>query len=202
MIVRVGAIAVALAVGAGCASLQPPFDALEKSPATMMRLGPPPPPPAAVAPGITLPAIPGVPPELQAAGQQILDAAKQVLPPGLIPQQPAAVVPEVPKFKTFAILQQSPVMDENLHEELLDIFGHEDSFQAAAAPCFTPGMGLSFQRTDGGPPVDLLISLSCAQAQGDGFVWPYKVNGFTPETSSRLRVIFERYFGPAPAAGI
>ena len=49
--------------------------------------------------------------------------------------------------------------------------------------------------------VDLMVSFSCSQAQGDGFKWPHKVNGLTPDTSSRLAKIFEKFFGPVPPGG-
>jgi hypothetical protein len=89
------------------------------------------------------------------------------------------------------------VTDEDTREEILDLFGDEDSFQAERGNCFSPGMGISISR-GGGAPVDLMVSLSCSQAQGDGFQWPYKMNGLTPDTSSRLAKIFEKFFGPVP----
>jgi hypothetical protein len=172
---------------------------------TIMRLGQPPPPPTpvtAAAPGL----IPGLPPDLAKMGEQVLQGAQSILPPGLIPPglfpgQPATTpiaAPPPPMFKAWAIQGQPiQVSDEETREEILDLFGDEDSFQAERPNCFSPGMGISIARS-GGAPVDLMISLSCSQVQGDGFQWPYKANGFTSDTSSRLGKIFEKFFGPVP----
>lgn len=191
----------------GCARTAP-FDELDKAPMTIMRLGQPPPPPAPVAmPSTGTPLIPGLPPDLQKMGEQVLQGAGQILPPGLIPPglipgaqpQPTAVPQQqTPMFKAWAIVAP-PIqnVDDETREEILDIFGDEDSFQADRPNCFSPGMGISITR-NGQPPVDLMISLSCAQAQGDGFKWPYKANGFTTDTSDRLSKIFQKFFGPVP----
>ena len=89
-----------------------------------------------------------------------------------------------------------PLSDDTVKNEILDIFGSESSFQADRGNCFFPGMGISMQRAPQQnqapqPPVDLLISLSCNQAMGDGFRWPHPTNGFTPDTHQRLTKIFE-----------
>ena len=178
---------------------------------TIMRLGQPPPPPtpiAAATPGGGL--IPGLPTDLAKLGEQIAQGAQSVLPPGLIPPglipgvggtaTTPTTVPQQPvdMFKAWAVVgQRMSVTDEDTREEILDLFGDEDSFQAERGNCFSPGMGISISR-GGQAPVDLMVSLSCAQAQGDGFQWPYKMNGLTPDTSSRLAKIFEKFFGPVP----
>lgn len=203
---------VVLPLAAGCASRTAPFNEMDQAQITVLRLqGQEPPPQPAAQPAVA-PGIPGLPPELQAVGQQIGQAVNQALPglipPGLLPGQPAAPVqpvqPQVPRFKNFIILAQQPLMDENIKNELLDIFGSEKSFQADRGNCFFPGMGISMQRAPQAnqapqAPVDLLISLSCNQAMGDGFRWPHPTNGFTPETHQRLTQIYQKVFGmPVP----
>ena len=86
---------------------------------------------------------------------------------------------------------------EKFKDEILDIFGSEDSFSTQRGNCFMPGMGVSLARPNA-PPVDLLISLSCNQAQGDGFTWPYPKNGFTTETHEKLSQIYQKLWGPVP----
>ncbi len=201
-------ISLLLPLAFGCARTAP-FDELDKAPMTIMRLGQPPPPPAPtpIPTGGGTPLIPGLPPDLQKMGEQVLQGAGQILPPGLIPPglipgaQPTPVVaqqPPTPMFKAWAIIG-TPIqnVDDETREEILDLFGDEDSFQSDRPNCFSPGMGISITR-NGQPPVDLMISLSCSQAQGDGFKWPYKANGFTTDTSDRLSKIFQKFFGPVP----
>lgn len=165
-------------------------------------------PPAA---GLPMIPIPGLSPEqqaqLQAAGQQLLQGAQSMIPglpglPGLPgqPQQPvvAQPPPQLPRFKGFVILAQMPLMDEGMKNELLDVFGNADSFQPSGAPCLTPGMGVAMVRPNA-PPVELLVSFSCRRAVGDGFQWPHKVDGLTPETSQRLSNIYQRlWMQPVP----
>jgi hypothetical protein len=195
----------------GCAGRTAPFDDMDKAQITVLRLqGQEPPPAAPVAQPGAAPLIPGIPPELQAAGQQILNQVGSALPPGLLPPglipgvgQPAAAPapPPPPRFKGFILLTQMPLTDETVKEELLDVFGSEDSFNAQRGNCFFPGMGVSMVRPNGQPPVELLISLSCNQAMGDGFRWPYPANGFTPESSQKLTKIYEKLWGPVPPGG-
>jgi hypothetical protein len=197
---------------AGCASRTAPFNEMDQAQITVLRLQgqevqPQPAQPVATAPAL----IPGLPPDLAAMGQQVGAAINQALPglipPGLFPGQPAQPVqpaqPPAPRFKNFVILASTPLADEAVKNELLDIFGSEKSFQADRGNCFFPGMGISMQRApqqNQAPqaPVDLLISLSCNQAMGDGFRWPYPTNGFTPDTHQRLTKIFEKLWGPVP----
>jgi hypothetical protein len=201
---------VVLPLAAGCASRTAPFNEMDQAQITVLRLQgqevqQQQPQPAAT-PGL----IPGVPADLQAIGQQVGAAINQALPglipPGLIPgqAQPAQPAqPPPPRFKGFVILAQMPLTDESVKNELLDVFGSEKSFQADRGNCFFPGMGVSMVRAPQAnqaqqPPVELLISLSCNQAMGDGFRWPYPNNGFTPDAHQRLTKVFEKLWGPVP----
>lgn len=195
-----------LPLATGCASRTAPFDDMDQAQITVMRLqGQEAPPVATPQPGAA-PLIPGIPPELQAMGQQAMQGLQQILPPGILPPglipgqaTPAPVVPAQPRFKQYVILG-APVQltDEELRDELLDVFGDEDSFSAERGNCFYPGMGISIAGTKNPAPIDLLVSLSCNQAQMDGHRWPYPVNGFTSETHQKLSKIYEKMFGPVP----
>jgi hypothetical protein len=193
----------------GCAARTAPFNEMDEAQITVLRLQgqEAAPQPVTPAPGQAPQLIPGlpIPPELQQMGQQALQGLQQMLPPGVLPpglvpgQAPAApVAPPQPRFKNFVILAQMPLTDEEIKEEILDIFGDEDSFSAERGQCFFPGMGVSMVRPNSPVPVDLLISLSCNQAMGDGFRWPYPANGFTPETHQRLSKVYEKLWGPVP----
>lgn len=209
-----GLAVVALAsLATGCASRATPFDKLSDSQATILKLqgsG------AAAAPVPGAPAaggfqIPGLPADINAQIQAGLGQLGQqagglippgLLPPGLIPTMPGQATPaNTPQFNGFPILAQQPLMDEDMKDELLDIFGDADSFSANRGSCFTPGMGIVFQDPSM-PNVELMVSFSCNQAMGNGFRWPHDVNGFTPETSDKLRVIYERLFGALPPQGV
>lgn len=204
---------VVLPLAAGCASRTAPFNEMDQAQITVLRLQgqevqQPTPQPAATAPSL----IPGVPPDLQALGNQALGAINQAVPglippnllPGMTPQPTQPAQPPAPRFKNFVILAQMPLTDESVKNEILDIFGSEKSFQADRGNCFFPGMGISMMRAPQPnqppqqQPVDLLISLSCNQAMGDGFRWPYGVNGFTPDAHQRLTKVFEKLWGPVP----
>jgi hypothetical protein len=205
-------LALALPVVVGCASRAAPFDSLDQAQVTIFRLqGQEAPPVAPAAPAAGPGAlIPGVPAELQQMGQQLAQGLQQmlppgVLPPGLIPGQPATpVAPQpaaVPRFKGYIILGQQPLMDADVKDEMLDVFGSEDSFGSNRGNCFYPEMGVAFVRQDG-PPVELLVSLQCNQAQMDGAMWPHKTgNGFTPEASQRMNKLYGRLWGGAPMTG-
>jgi hypothetical protein len=196
----------------GCAGRTAPFNEMDKAQITVLRLSQPPPPvtaPSAL-PGVPgLPGIPGIPPELQQMGQQVLAGVQQALPPGILPPglipgaqpaQPAAPVqPQVPLYKNaFAITAQMPLTDETLKNDLLDLLGKEDNFKGSRGNCFMPGMAISMQRP-GQPPADVMISLSCNQAVGDGFKWPYAGNGFSPEAHDKMTQIYTKLWGPVPA---
>ncbi len=201
------AVSVLATAAVGCASRTAPFDNLDKAQVTVLRLqGQEPPPVVQPAPATPGALIPGIPPELQQMGQQFAQGLQQVLPPGvlppgLIPGQPATPaapqVSQAPRFKGYIILGQQPLMDQETKDEILDLFGSEDSFSTQRGNCFYPEMGIAFQRMDG-PPIELLVSMQCNQAQGDGFQWPYPANGFTPETSQKLNQIYGRLWGGAP----
>lgn len=204
---------VVLPLAWGCTSRTAPFNEMDQAQITVLRLqgqevAQPTPQPAATAPSL----IPGLPADLQQIGQQVGAAINQAVPglippgllPGMTPAQPTQPVqPPQPRFKNFVILAQMPLTDESVKNEILDVFGSDKSFQADRGNCFFPGMGISMQRAPQAnqapqAPVDLLISLSCNQAMGDGFRWPYSVNGFTPEAHSRLTKVFEKLWGPVP----
>jgi hypothetical protein len=120
------------------------------------------------------------------------------LPP--IPGLPGAQ-PAQPKFNGYSILGQS-YGDDDSKDEVLDLFGDEDSFNQNRGQCFTPGMAFIFQPSDGSPNVELMVSFSCNQAVGNGFQWPYSANGFTPESANKLRNIYQRAFQtPPPPSG-
>jgi hypothetical protein len=190
---------------------------MDQAQITVLRLqGVEPPPVAAPVPapapaaGLPMFPIPGLSPEqqaqLQAAGQQLLQGAQSMIPglpglPGMAqPTAPAPVQPQpqLPRFKGFVILAQMPLMDETLKNDLLDVFGSADSFQPSGTNCLTPGMGVAMVRPNA-PPVELLISFSCRRAVGDGFQWPHKADGLTPETSQKLTNIYQRlWMQPVP----
>ncbi|HSN97777.1 MAG TPA: hypothetical protein VLS89_05745 [Candidatus Nanopelagicales bacterium] len=201
----------------GCASRTAPFNDMDEAQITVLRLqGQYQPTPVAQqpAPGQLPQLIPGlpVPPELQQMGQQALQGLQQMLPPGVLPpgmfpgqqaQPPAPMAPPPRLFKnTFVIASERQLTtdpaDEDLRDQILDLFGDEDSFSADRGNCFSPGMGISMVRPNSPMPVDVLVSLSCNQAVGDGFRWPYPVNGFTPESRQKLSSIYQQLFGPVP----
>lgn len=193
----------------GCAARTAPFNEMDQAQVTVLRLQGQEPTPVVTTPAQPPTLIPGIPPELQQMGQAALQGLQQVLPPGMIPPgllpgQPAPPItqPAQPRFKNFVILSQrqltSDEVDEELKEQILDIFGDEDSFTAERGNCFYPGLGISMVRPNNPTPVDLLISLSCNQAMGDGFRWPYAVNGFSSETHQKLTKVYEKLWGPVP----
>jgi len=187
----------------GCAS-QPaaPFDTLKSANVIAFRLQnfePPAPPPGAAQPQQGM--IPGLPPEITQLAQQALPGLQALLPPGLIPPgmlqgmaQPAAPPPppppDAPRFPmnqpNFRILGQAQVIDPDLKEQLAELLGDEDSFQAGHANCMYAEMGLSFTSSAGGPPNDMLVSFSCNQVEARSFAWPHSNRGMKPETVKAL----------------
>jgi hypothetical protein len=119
------------------------------------------------------------------------------MPGTTTPTQPQQPVQQLYKGQ-WVITAQQPVADEKLKEELLDIFGDEDSFQLERGQCFFPGMAAIFQTPQRLEPVEVAVSLSCNQAAGYGFPWPHSASGFTPETHSKLTNIYQRLWGPVP----
>jgi hypothetical protein len=193
-----------------CVSRAAPFDELDDAQLTVLKLQTqqvqPTPTATATAPAL----IPGLPVELQQMGQQFLQGIQQMVPPGLIPPglipglpatQPATkpVAPTQPLYKgQWVIAAQQPVADEQLKEDLLDIFGDPDSFQIDRGNCFYPGMSAVFSSPTRLEPVEVAVSLSCNQAAGYGFAWPHPASGFTPETAQKLTAIYQKLFGPVP----
>jgi hypothetical protein len=204
------ALTLLVPLAAGCAGRTAPFNEMDKAQITVLRLSQPPPPVAPVAaPGMIpgLPGIPGLPPEMTAMGNQILQGVGAALPPGFLPPglipgttQPsvAPVQPQVPLYKnSFAITAQMPLTDETLKNEILDILGAKGSFEGSPGQCFTPGMAFSMQRP-GQAPADVMVSLSCNQVKADGFAWPYKGNGFSPEAHDKMAAVYTKLWGPVP----
>jgi hypothetical protein len=213
-----------LPLALGCASRTAPFNELDEAQTKVLRLqGTEPPPMAAPTqptPGAPPQLIPGlpIPPELQALGQQAAQAAQQVLPglippgliPGIAPATPVApMAPPAPRFPStvpgqgYVILQERFLAedgpDKDAKNELLDIFGDEDSFTEERGQCFVPGMGVSFARSNG-PPVELLISISCRSAQGAGFNWPHAGKGtFSSDALQKITKIYQQLWGPVPS---
>ncbi len=210
----IGSLSLALT---GCVSRASPFGDLDDSSVTILKLQGQEVAPTPVMPGgaggfggFPLP-IPGLTPEMQQQMQQGLGALGQglggifppgLLPPGLIPAPGGAPMAPAaaPRFNGFVILAQQPLMDEDMKDELLDLFGDEDSFSANRGQCFFPGLGVVFQDPSM-PNVEVMVSFSCNQAMGNGFRWPHDQNGLTPESSNTLRLIHERLFGPVPPTG-
>ncbi|MBK9263722.1 MAG: hypothetical protein IPM54_28450 [Polyangiaceae bacterium] len=194
----------------GCARTAP-FDQMDQAQITVMRLTTPP-PVAQPSPVTGQPGFPGlpIPPELQAGATAVLQGAQAAgipIPPGLIPGQPGPVQtaptqPPPPMFNGLAIVASVPLSNEDMKNDLLDVFGKEDSFQdAPPSQCPTaPGMGISMVRP-GQPNVDLLVSFSCSKAFGVGFPWPYKKDTLTTESTQKLGQIHQALFGVPVAPG-
>jgi hypothetical protein len=209
---RVGTVAVAAlavlvssACGGGPAA---PFDTLKNSNVTAFRLQnyePPPPPPGAAAPGAGM--IPGVPPEIQTWIQQGAQGLQQLIPPGLLPPgllppagqiaQPLPQQDTTPRFYGFRILQQTPVVDPELKEELADVLGDDDNFDSKHHNCLYPEMGLAFGAGGpGGPSNDLLVSFSCNQVQAKNFAWPHPQVGMKPSAVKEISEVVQKLWPP------
>jgi hypothetical protein len=204
-----------IALAAGCAgNPAAPFDQMKTANVTAFRLQnwEPPPTPVTAAPAAAAGAIPGLPPQIQQWIQQGAQGLQQLIPPGLLPPgmvpqgatptTPAPMTPDasVPRFPTdstpnYRILGQQPVMDEELREKLADILGDEDSFQAQHGGCLYPEFGVSFV-TPPQPPINVLISFSCGQAQGRNFAWPHPYTGLKDNTVRDLREVIAKIFPP------
>lgn len=199
---------VVAATATGCATRKAPFDQLDQSTVTILRLQQAPQQAQLPQPG-GLPLIPGLPPELQKAGEQMLQQLQQqgLIPPGLIPGVGGTPVQPQPQFPPYAndpqwvVADQRPVVDEKLKEDLLDTFGDPDSFNDQRGNCWFPGMAVSFQSPNFPQPVDVVVSLSCNQAVGYGFTWPHAASGLTPQTAGKLTGIYQSLFGPLPPGG-
>jgi hypothetical protein len=194
-------IATVVLGASACASTPAaPFDTLKSANVTAFRLQNYEPPPAtAAAPGV----IPGLPPQILQWAQQAAPALQQMippglLPPGLIPGLPGApgapTAQDAPRFHGFRILEQVPVIDQGLKEQLGELLGDEDSFQTQHANCLYAEMGLSFSSNPAAPPNDVLVSFSCNQLQGHNFVWPHPSTGMTSETVKTLSEVVAKIF--------
>ena len=190
----------------GCAStLSQPFESLKQAPITVLRLQNFEPPTAAAAA-----ATPGgfaLPPQIQ----QWLGGAAAALPPGLIPPGllPGTATPaaanEGPKFYNFRILGSMTVTDAKMHDEILNIFGKEASFEAPRQSCMYAEFGFSIGQgaaptVQGAPPTtgaaDILVSVSCNTVQMPNGQWPYGgKTGITQDTNNKLTAIARRAFG-------
>ena len=198
-------LALVLATAAvGCASKPAaPFDTLKTANLTAYRLqNYEPPAPAAGAPAAAPGAIPGLPPEIQGWIQQGAAGLSQLLPPGLLPPGvlPGAAAPApvdaAPRFHTFRILSQTQVIDPDLKEQLGEVLGEADSFDAESARCppnvFYAEMGLSFNAGPGAPTNDALISFSCNQVVSRSFSWPHPATGMKPSTVQELSEVVQK----------
>lgn len=208
-------VALCLAIpAAGCASRVAPFDDLDQSSVTILKLQGQ--ETAAALPGVTpggagmpIIPIPGLTPEqqaqIQAGLQSVIPGIQSVIPglqiPGMTMPGQTPVQQQAPRFNNFVILAQTPIADEDMKDELLDVFGSEESFNANRGPCFTPGMGVVFSDPKKGN-IELMVSFSCNRAAGgQSFRWPHANDGLAPEASAKLRQIYEQMYGPLPATG-
>jgi hypothetical protein len=198
-------------LAAGCASRKAPFDQMDQAQITIMKLQQPAPPPVAVMPGQTPGGIPGIP-GLEQLGQQAAQAAQAAgipIPPGLIPgvgtpqQPPPMQQPQLPMFGSsgMAIAATMTLSDSDLRDELLDMYGDEDSFQPGNMGCNqAPGMGISMAR-GGQPPIDLVVSFTCRRTQMIGPGWPHKNDGLSNDANTTLTKIYQQLFGQQPPPG-
>lgn len=197
-------------LAAGCASRTAPFDKMDQAQITIMKLQQPAPPPVAAVPGQPGGLIPGLPPGLEQLGQQAAQAAQAAgipIPPGLIPgvggtpAQPAPTQPQLPMFGStgLAIAASMQLTNADQRDELLDLFGDEDSFQQGNMGCNqVPGVGISMV-TQGQPNVDMVVSFTCSRAQMVGPGWPYPGrDGLTPDAQSTLAKIYTALFNQQP----
>ncbi|MDB4936035.1 MAG: hypothetical protein JWP87_3007 [Labilithrix sp.] len=203
-----GAVALFLST-TGCSSaLSQPFAGMKSQPVTVYRLQNYEPPAAAANTG-AVPA--GIPPQIQ----QWLSAGAQLLPPGLLPPgllpggTPApAAGGDVPRFHNFRILGSMAITDKTLHDEVLDLFGHESNFTQPRQSCMfaefgfqigygaPPGAPPGTPPAGGQPPADILVSLSFDQVQMIGYQWPYGTkNGLTADSSKQIVAIVRKAFG-------
>ncbi|MDX2053967.1 MAG: hypothetical protein SFV15_16310 [Polyangiaceae bacterium] len=196
----------ALTIGCG-AKLAAPFNHVKESNVTAFRLQNYEPPPAAAAPSSATAApgqVPGLPPQLQQWISQAAQTLPQLIPPGLLPpgmlpqanQAPLPpAVDTTPRFHTFRILNQTQVIDSSLKDELAEILGNPDNFQAEHASCAYAEVGLSFS-SNSGASSDLLISFSCNHVMPQTFTWPHPNTGLKPETVQKLSKVVNKLWPP------
>lgn len=209
------AVALAAIATSACAGKPAaPFDTLKTANLTAYRLQnyePPSPVPGAAIPGAPGAGIPGLPPEITQWVQGGAGGLQQLLPPGLLPpgmfggqqqgqQQTTPTLPGVPdptpRFQGFRILQQTPVLDPDLKEDLAKILGREKNFDAKHANCLYAEMGLSFVPGPGAIPNDVLISFSCNQVAARNFAWPHPNTGMTPSAVEDLSKVVAQLWPP------
>ncbi len=196
-----------LVLSTGCSStLAQPFQGMKSQPVTVYRLQNYEPPQAASAPG----AVPGIPPQIQ----QWLSAGAQMLPPGLLPPgllpggTPAPSATDVPRFHNFRILGSMAITDKTQHDDVLDLFGHDSSFEAPRQSCMFAEFGFQIGApgapsavpgappAGGAPPADILVSLSCDQVSMIGYQWPYNTkNGLTTDSAKKIVAMVQKAFG-------
>jgi hypothetical protein len=188
----------------GCASRTAPFNELNDAQVTILRLQAQQAQQQTTTPGAT-PLIPGLPAEWQTMANQVVQQWQQtlpgLLPPGLIPGQPATPTPQ-PAARLYKnqwmITAEQPVLDQTTKDELLDLFGNADSFQTGNNTCFYPGMAVIFAAPKRVEPVEVMVSFSCNRSAGYGFQWPYPSDSFKAEAASKLAGIYQRMWGPIP----
>jgi hypothetical protein len=171
---------------------------MKESQVTVYRLQnfePPQPAAGAAAPvgGVTLP------PQIQ---QWITQGAAMLppglLPPGLIPgagpAAPTAQDTTTPRFENVRVIAWQQVSDPKLRDEIVSIFGESKSFETTTESCLYPEFGFAMSRA-GGPPVDILVSLSCHQVRGANFQWPHANTGISTATNERIVNVVKSAFG-------
>jgi hypothetical protein len=189
----------------GCASHPAaPFDTLKNGNVTMLRLQNYEPAAAQPAAAGAAPLIPGIPPEIQQWAQQAAPALQQLLPPGLLPpgllQAPTLPAQQTQqqgfRFHNRLVLGTAQVMDQDLREELGELLGDEDNFQAEHQPCDYSELGLGWSSQPGMPNYELLISFSCNNIRAaQGFSWPHATGiGMKPKLVEGLANVIQRLF--------
>jgi hypothetical protein len=197
-----------LLTSTGCSStLAQPFQGMKAQPVTIYRLQNYEPPAAAAGGGAALPA--GIPPQIQ----QWLSAGAQMLPPGLLPPgllpggTPAPTGTDVPRFHNFRILGSMAITDKTQHDDVLDLFGKESSFEAPRQSCMFAEFGFQIgygaapgapaaAPAGGGAPADILVSLSCDQVSMFNYAWPYGTkNGLTTDSAKKIVAMVQKAFG-------
>jgi hypothetical protein len=139
-----------------------------------------------------------LPPEIQqwvTAGAALLPPG--LLPPGLLPGAPPAVAPTPQdiRFHGFRVLGWQAVNDPKQHDEIFDILGHDGNFVAQHDNCMYAEFGFAIQPAPGAPTDDVLVSLSCDQAQGFNFAWPYAKTGISGDAAKRIVAVAQKTFG-------
>jgi len=152
-----------------------------------------------------IPGLPGlpIPTEFQPQVQQAQTMICQMLPAGTPgctatgqpTTQPVTVAQNAPMFEGFRIIGQAQVMDPDIHDQIIDIFGYDDNFQAAKSPCMFPEFGMSFGGGGAQPSANVLISYACNQVQARNFNWPHPDNGMKEKTVKSLNQVIQKLFG-------